>query len=168
MNEAVGIIGLILSIVGVIGCIIPGLPGPPLNLAAIIILKLFFGDKISTFMLILFIILAIAVTVLDYAIPLLGGKLFKASRAGIFGSTIGMVIGIFFFAPFGMFIGLVVGAIIGELISGKTKVQAAKAGAGIFVLSMAAIVLKLGVSLTMSFYFLYKLITISGSQFKFF
>jgi uncharacterized protein YqgC (DUF456 family) len=168
MNEAVGIIGLLLSVVGVIGCIVPGLPGPPLNLIAIILLKVSNSDEVSFFMLALFVIIALAVTILDYAIPLLGGKLFKASKGGIIGSTIGMIVGIFFFAPFGMFIGLALGAVVGELFAGKTKFQAAKAGAGIFVLSIAAIIIKLGVSLTMSLYFLYKLANISNLQFKIF
>lgn len=168
MNEALSIIGLLLSIVGVIGCIVPGLPGPPLNLVAIILLKISYGEEVSTFILVLFIIITIGITVLDYAIPLLGGKIFKASKAGIIGSTIGMIIGIFFFAPFGMFIGLAFGAVFGELVSGKTKLQAAKAGAGIFILSIAVIILKLGISLTMSFYFLYKLAVISNFQFRLF
>lgn len=168
MNEAVGIIGLLLSVVGVIGCIVPGLPGPPLNLIAIILLKVSNSDEVSFFMLALFTIITLAVTILDYAIPLLGGKLFKASKSGIIGSTIGMIVGIFFFAPFGMFIGLALGAVVGELIAGKTKFQAAKAGAGIFVLSIVAMIIKLGASLTMSFYFLYKLASISNLQFKIF
>lgn len=168
MDNLLVLAGFVLAVVGVIGCIVPGLPGPPLNLAAIILLKISYGNEVSTFILVLFIIITIGVTVLDYAIPLLGGKIFKASKAGIIGSTVGMIIGIFFFAPFGMFIGLALGAVIGELISGKTKTHALKAGAGIFLLSIAALILKLGVALTMSFYFVYKLAALSNFQFKLF
>lgn len=168
MDNLLIIIGFILSIVGVIGCIIPGIPGPPLNFAAIILMKIAFPDQVSWTMLILLGIVTLAVTILDYAVPMLGGKLFKASRSGMIGSTIGMVIGIFVFPPFGIFIGLVVGAVIGEIISGKTKIQAAKTGVGIFIISILAIIIKLGVSLLMSIYFLVKMSTALNYQFKIF
>jgi uncharacterized protein YqgC (DUF456 family) len=154
--------------VGVVGCIVPGIPGPPLNFAAIILLKVAFPDQVSWIVLILFGIITLAVTILDYAIPMIGGKLFKASRSGIIGSTIGMLIGIFIFPPFGIFIGLVVGAIVGEIISGKTKIQATKTGAGIFVLSIFAMIIKLVVSLIMSLYFLLKMSTALNYQLKIF
>jgi uncharacterized protein YqgC (DUF456 family) len=79
-----------------------------------------------------------------------------------------MIIGIFIFPPFGIFIGLVVGAIAGEIISGKNKVQSVKTGAGIFILSIAAMIIKLGVSLVMSIYFVIKIIALSDFQFKLF
>jgi uncharacterized protein YqgC (DUF456 family) len=160
------IISFLLSIAGVIGCIVPGIPGPPLNFAAIILMKIAYPDQVSWIVLIFFGIITLAVTILDYAIPILGGKLFKASRSGIIGSTIGMLIGIFIFPPFGIFIGLVVGAIVGEIISGKTKIQAAKTGAGFFVLSIFAMIIKLGVSLIMSVYFLLKMSTALNYQLK--
>ena len=168
MDNLLIIIGFILSIVGVVGCIVPGIPGPPLNFAAIILLKIAFPDQVSWIVLILFGIITLAVTILDYAIPMIGGKLFKASRSGIIGSTIGMLIGIFIFPPFGIFIGLVVGAIVGEIISGKTKTQATKTGAGIFVLSILAMIIKLVVSLIMSLYFLLKMSTALNYQLKIF
>jgi hypothetical protein len=168
MDNLLVVVGFVLSIIGVIGCILPGIPGPPLNLVALILIKIAYPDQVSWLVLILFGFLTLAVTILDYAIPLMGGNLFKASKSGIVGSTIGMIIGIFFFAPFGMFVGLTLGALIGELVSGKSKFQAAKAGAGIFILSIAVIILKLGISLTMSFYFLYKLAVVSNFQFKLF
>jgi len=154
--------------VGVIGCVVPGIPGPPLNFAAIILLKVAFPDQVSWIVLILLGIITLAVTILDYAIPMIGGKLFKASRSGIIGSTIGMLIGIFIFPPFGIFVGLAAGAIIGELVSGKPKMRAVKTGAGIFIIGIAAIILKLGASLIMSFYFIYKLAAVSNLQFKLF
>ena len=162
------IFGFILSIVGVIGCIIPGVPGPPLNLLSIILLKIAYPDEISVGVIVLFGIVTIAVTLIDYAIPMLGGKLFKASKSGIIGSTIGMIVGIFFFPPFGIFIGLVIGAIVGEIIAGKSNRDATKTGAGIFVLSIFAMLIKLASSLLMSFYFLLRVSQIYNYQFKLF
>lgn len=162
------ILGFVLSIIGVIGCIVPGVPGPPLNLLSIIFLKIAFPDEISVGAVIIFGIITIAATLLDYAIPMLGGKLFKASKNGIIGSTVGMIIGIFFFAPFGIFIGLVIGAVVGEIIAGKTNREAAKTGAGIFVLSILAMFIKLAASLVMSFYFLLRISQIYNYQIKLF
>lgn len=168
MDNLLVLAGFVLAVVGVIGCIVPGIPGPPLNFIAVILLKIAYSDQVSWLIIIFFGILTIAVTILDYAIPLLGGRLFKASKQGIIGSTIGMIVGIFIFPPFGIFIGLVVGAITGEIISGKNKVQSVKTGAGIFVLSIAAMIIKLGASLLMSIYFVIKIIALSDFQFKLF
>ena len=168
MDNILVIAGFILSIVGVIGCIIPGIPGPPLNFIAIVLLKIVYPDQVSWLAVILFGIITLAVTILDYAVTLLGGKLFKASKSGIIGSTIGMLIGIFIFPPFGIFIGLIVGAVVGEIVSGKTKTQAAKTGAGIFVLSIVAMVIKLGASSVMSVYFLIKISWAYDFKFKIF
>lgn len=160
MDSLVIILGFVLSIVGLIGCIIPGIPGPPLNFAAIVLIKFFYAEEVAWSALILFGLFTIAITILDYAVPVLGGKLFKASRSGIIGSTIGMLIGIFIYPPFGIFIGLFVGAIIGEIISGKTIIETTKTSSGIFLISLIAIIIKFLGSLAMSIYFLIKVIQI--------
>lgn len=90
---------------------------------------------------------------LDYVLPIFGAKLYKASKQGIWFSVIGMLIGIFFFPPFGMILGLLIGAIIGELISGKAKLEAIKIGFVSFVFSLLAILIKIALVGVMTFYF---------------
>jgi uncharacterized protein YqgC (DUF456 family) len=98
-------------------------------------------------------IITALVYLLDYFLPLIGARLFKASKQGIWFSIIGMLIGIFFFPPFGMIIGLLLGAIIGELISGKAKEEALKVGFVSFVFSIISILIKIFLVGLMAFYF---------------
>ena len=143
-------------IMGIIGCILPVLPGPPLSLAGLFILALGqgFSPPLTLNLLIILAILAICITALDYMIPSIGAKRFGASRWGVFGSFAGMLTGIFFFPPFGIFIGGFLGAILFELIAGKGGKAALKAGQGVFWGTMAGIVLKLITSGVITYYFI--------------
>src|SRR4030042_5842962 len=104
-------------------------------------------------MLIIFVSLTIIVTGLDYVLPVIGAKKFGVSKYGVIGSFIGMIIGIFF-TPVGMILGLILGAVLGELAAGKKKTEALKAGAVTFFLSIFMMLLKLSLSIVMSYYFI--------------
>ena len=91
---------------------------------------------------------------LDYVIPSLGARRYGASRWGIWGSVAGMLIGIFFFPPFGMLIGAFVGAIAGELLGGKRGIAVLRAGQGILMGILFGAVLKLAVCGVMTYYFI--------------
>ena len=148
------IIGLILILLGFVGCIIPALPGPPLAFIALLILKLTDPTVFTTKF--IFIIGAITVVVyfLDYILPIMGAKMYKASKQGIWFSIIGMLIGMFFFPPFGMILGLLLGAILGELISGKARAEAIKIGFVSFGFSLLSIFIKILLTGVMAFYFI--------------
>ena len=155
MIETVLIIfGLLIAFVGLIGCIIPAIPGPPLNFLSLVILELAIVDAFPADFYVLWGGIAIAVTVLDYVLPIMGAKVYKASSFGIWGSIIGMILGILFFPPFGMILGLFVGAILGELIAGKEEWEALKIGSVTFFASMLMIFIKLAASGIMTFYFI--------------
>lgn len=148
------ILGFILLIAGLIGCIVPAIPGPPLSFVALILLQIAtHGEAFTTNELIFWGLLTVVVTVIDYIIPVAGAKKYGASKIGIWGSIIGLLIGIIFFPPFGMFIGTFLGAIGGELIAGKHSPDALKAGWGVFIGTMLGIGIKLAASVAMSFYF---------------
>lgn len=147
------IIGAALSIVGLIGCILPAIPGPPLNYAAILLIHFTNLANFSTRFLVVYLLLNIAVIVFDFVLPVYGAKYYGASRKGIWGSFIGLIIGLFFFPPFGIIIGTLIGAIVGELIAGKSESQALKAGFATFIASLIMIVVKIVLSGIMIFYF---------------
>ena len=147
-------IGLILAILGLIGCIIPALPGPPLNYLSLIMLALAIKDAFQLEFYLWWGGITIVVVILDYILPILGAKAYKASRSGIWGSVFGMLIGIFFFPPFGMIIGLFIGTVIGEIIAGKKEWEAIKVGTVTFLTSILMIFIKLGVSGIMTYYFI--------------
>lgn len=154
METIIAILGAILSLVGILGCIIPGLPGPPLNLLALFLLGWSQHWQPFGFNFILtMILLTIGVTVLDYFVPIYGARKFGASRAGIWGSIIGLIVGMIFFPPVGIFVGAFAGAVAGELLVGKNSYAALKAGWGTFIGSMAGMLAKLVASGIMTFYF---------------
>ncbi len=153
------IIGIILNMIGIIGVIVPALPGIVLNYIALILLYTVKGEaEFSLRMLIVFGILTGLVVLLDYILPLLGARKYGASRMGIWGAVIGMVIGIVFFPPFGIIFGLLMGAFLGELIAGKEQSQALRAGFATFLGSLTSMVVKLLLAIVMTVYFFIHLI----------
>ncbi len=137
-------LGLLLALFGVVGCILPVIPGPVLGFLALIVLSSAKQwEPFTVSFLIIMAVLTIVVTLLDYVIPAMGAKKYGASKLAVWLSVIGMLFGILFFPPWGMIIGAFAGALVGELISGKDKKQALKSGWGIFVGNIIGMGLKL-------------------------
>ena len=154
MNYFLVILGMLSSILGIAGSILPAIPGPPLSYLALILLQFSKEETIfSENFLIRFAFYTVLVLLLDYILPLLGAKLYGTTKRGIWGAIIGMIFGIFIFPPFGMILGIFLGAIIGELTAGKESSMALKAGLVTFLGSVIAAFLKLSLSLVMTFYF---------------
>ena len=154
MTIALVILGLIVALIGFVGCILPVIPGPPVSYAALIILSL--AKQWEPFTITFLIImgaLMLAVSVVDYVFPAIGAKRYGASKAGVWFSIIGMLVGIFFIPPWGMFIGAFGGAIVGELLVGKGGKKALKAGWGVFLGNMVSIGFKLAYSGVVIFFY---------------
>jgi len=122
------LLGIILIVSGVVGCFVPGLPGPPLSFGGLICLGIVIGSYTWEFYL-LWGSVSIIVLVLDYFIPVWFAKKFGATRTGIFGGILGMLVGLFF-TPIGMILGLILGSILGDMIAGKDFDKAIKSGLG--------------------------------------
>jgi uncharacterized protein len=158
MDVVLIILGIILLFTGLAGCILPVLPGPPLSYLGLIMLHLTKNHQFSTNFLIIWAVVAIAVTVIDNLIPLWGTKKWGGSKYGVWGSLIGLVIGLFLFPPFGIIIGPFAGAVIAELLSGREFGVAFKAGLGAFIGFLGGTILKLITSGLMIFFFFKELI----------
>lgn len=91
---------------------------------------------------------------LDYVAPALGAKKYGASRRGLWGSAIGMIIGIFFIPPWGMIVGAFIGALVGELTAGKSGSKALRAGWGILIGNVLGVGLKLAFTAVVLFYYI--------------
>jgi uncharacterized protein YqgC (DUF456 family) len=155
LNVFLIIIGLILAIAGMVGCILPVLPGPILSFCALILLSWVKNWQIfSQTFLIVMGALTVLLILLDYIVPALGAKKYGASSRGLWGSAIGMLIGIFFFPPWGMIVGAFLGALVGELASGKSGRMALRAGWGILIGSVFGIGLKLAFTAVVLFYYI--------------
>ena len=153
MEVIIIIAGILLIIVGIVGCFVPGIPGPPLAYLSLLLLMIGENDPFSMKFLIIMALVVAVVTALDYAIPALGAKKFGGSNYGMVGAVIGIIAGIFFFPPFGFIIFPFVGAIIGEIIYSKNTDNALKAAIGTVAGLLFGTVLKLSLTVVMAYYF---------------
>ena len=156
MLETIAIItGSVFVLLGIVGCVLPILPGPVLSFLGLFLLALLkqFSPPLTPTLITIMALLTLGVTVGDYVIPLWGAKRYGATKWGIWGSVIGMAIGIFF-SPFGMLLGAFIGAVTVEWLVQKEKSKALKAGWGVFIGSLAGMALKLGVSGMVAYYFI--------------
>jgi len=152
------IIGVIFTLTGILGCVLPMLPGPPINYAALLALHFTSAHQFSAKFLVIWAVVSAVVVLLDYLIPIWGTKKFGGSKQGVWGSVIGLVAGLFIFPPFGIIIGPFAGAVIGELIAGKETGAAFKSGFGSFIGFLAGTFIKLVASGLMTWYFYKELI----------
>ena len=129
-------------IIGIVGSVLPGLPGIPVAYAGLWIAQATERIDFSWQTLVIWGVVTIVVSVLDYIIPAWGTKRYGGTKYGVWGSTIGVFVGLFFGA-IGIIVGPLVGAIIGELVGGKGRDEALRAGWGSFVGSLCGTVLKL-------------------------
>jgi len=148
--------GSLLMILGIAGCLLPVLPGPPLAYLGLIAIHLTSKIDFSSKFLVSWGIITIVVSILDYVIPIWGTKLFGGSKYGIWGCMAGLLAGLFF-PPAGLIIGPFIGAVAGEMIAGN-KNNALRAGFGSFIGFFAGIIVKFVVTLIMLYYFISSLI----------
>ncbi len=146
--------GALLMIAGIAGCVLPVIPGPPLSYIGLLMLHFTTRYQFSTTFLVIWGIVTVVVYVIDYLIPVWGTKRFGGSKRGVWGSLIGLVIGLFFFPPFGIIIGPFLGAVIGELTAGKDHGSALKSGFGSFMGFLLGTLLKLIASGLMTWHFI--------------
>lgn len=155
MAVALIVLGALLQLVGLVGCVLPWLAGPPFNFAGLILLSIAKrGTVFSGKFLIVMGALTALTMVVDYALPLAGARRFGASKRGSWGAFIGMIVGAFVLPPFGLILGAFAGAVAGELTAGKEQSSALRAGWGVFVGTMTAMAVKLVASGIMTFYFI--------------
>lgn len=133
-----------LMVVGVIGALVPGIPGSSLIVIAILIwgaTQGFAGLGIPLFVAIAVLLLSVGVDILAAQ---LGAKQAGASRWGQIGAVVGLLLGFFGLLPalpfggplLGILIGPILGAVIGELLYRRDLNVAIKAAFGIVVGSL--------------------------------
>ena len=124
---------LIFGIVGLLGSILPALPGAPLSYVGLLLLLPCEGVDISNVSLWVYGILLAVVSILDYIAPAWLTNLSGGGKLATRGSMAGLIAGLFFFPPWGLIIGPFVGAFIGEFMEGSTKGKALKVALMSFV-----------------------------------
>ena len=117
------ILAAILIIVGIIGTILPALPGVPLVFAGMLVAAWADGfQHVGLWTLIGLGVLTIIAVAVDFLAGLAGAKRVGASRLALIGAAIGTIVGIFFGIP-GLLLGPFLGALIGELVAGGHRAR---------------------------------------------
>ncbi len=148
MDIFLALLGLVFVILGIIGSFLPILPGPLTGWFGLLILHMTSVIEMNWVFLGITLGVAIFIWLIDYIIPAMGTKRFGGSKYGIYGTTIGLIIGLFFLGPLGIIIGPFAGAFIGEMIyDNQDSNRALKAAFGAFVGFLFSTGLKFMVSL---------------------
>lgn len=164
------ILGAICLLLGLVGCVAPVVPGVPLSYLGLWLLHWTERVQFSWQFLLIWAVVTIVIQVLDYFIPAWGTKKFGGSKYGVWGSTIGLLAGLFM-GPMGIILGPFIGAVIGEMIYFNRHPQSAdnqaannnfnralRAGLGSFIGLLTGTVLKLICCGMMVFYFVKELL----------
>lgn len=120
-------------VIGIIGAFLPILPGLPFSYIGLLILHVSGITHYSTSFLVIWAIIIAAVLLVENALPIYTTSKFGGSAYGSRGSTIGMIIGLFLFPPFGFIVGTLIGAFLGEFFYKQDVQQAFKAAWGSFL-----------------------------------
>jgi uncharacterized protein YqgC (DUF456 family) len=156
MDITLAVLGAALVLVGFAGSILPIIPGPPISWVGLLLLKWtdFVNDHGVAYENALWILLffVVLVTILDYVVPIMGTKKYGGSKRGVWGATIGVVVGLFF-GPLGIILGPFLGAYIGEITTGKKEKEALRAAWGSFVGFLLGVGMKLMVCGAILFFF---------------
>ncbi|MFW6283126.1 MAG: DUF456 domain-containing protein [Minisyncoccales bacterium] len=123
---------IILILIGLLGSLIPFLPGVILAWIGFFIYSAGTSfTQISILENIIFLVLVILAMILDYFLPLWGAKKRKASKQGLTGAIIGLTGGIISSNIIGTIIGPIIGAYLGEIFGEKSSKKAFQSAAGV-------------------------------------
>ena len=158
------LIAVLLSLTGIVGAIAPALPGPPLSFASLLMVYFTCPGTISTELLIWMLVFTIIVSVLDYVAPIWLTKVGGGSKAAIWGSTLGLIAGLFFM-PIGLIVGPLAGAFFGEMTNNSSVGKATRVALMSFVSFLLTTGAKLVLSALMTFYTLEAVYSFSIGRF---
>ena len=147
------IIFICILILGLIGCFIPVIPGPPLVYLSILLLSFFTPFKLSDTFLLNWAGIVILVTFFDFWLQVYGVKKFGGQKKAINGAIFGLVAGLIAPIPFGFIIGPFLGAFLGASIEEKDFIKIIKISLGALVGFLGGTILKLLVSIYLAYEF---------------
>ena len=126
------ILALVFVIAGIIGSVLPIIPGPLTSWLGLFIFSYISNVEVNSKLLIFCFVVSLIIFILDHFIPIYTSKKFGASKYGIIGASIGTVLGLFL-PPFGIIFGAAIGAIVGEFILNTNFEKSFKAAGGVFL-----------------------------------
>ena len=133
METLIIILAILAGIIGIAGSIIPGLPGPPVSWVGLLLLFLWGPEDMPSKTLIIWGVVMVIVSVVDYIVPMYFTKVTGGSKYAGRGAMIGLFAGMFL-TPIGMILGSFLGAFLFELYyTRQGAMQALKAAVGSFI-----------------------------------
>ncbi len=148
MNTILIIGAIVCAIIGILGAVVPGLPGPPVSWVALLLLFFMPACEMTTAYLIVMGVAAAIITVIDYVVPGAITKRMGGTKGGTWGCNIGLVVSLIGlpFGPTGI-LGVIfwpfVGAYIGEIINKQTSGKALQSAIGALLGLLTGTVIKL-------------------------
>ncbi|MGN0032343.1 MAG: DUF456 domain-containing protein [Candidatus Limimorpha sp.] len=170
MDYLLFVFAVIVIILGLIGDVIPGIPGPPVTYLALLLLHWTERISYTTDFLVITGLICVAITVLDYVVPVWGTKKFGGTKAGARGSTIGLIVSVIVlpmlgivigpFGIFGLLGGPFLGAYIGEKMCGAPENRAWRSAFGSFIGFLAGTFMKIVYTIVIGFFVIKEIITV--------
>ncbi|MGH8145230.1 MAG: DUF456 domain-containing protein [Rhodanobacteraceae bacterium] len=143
------VIAGILIVAGLVGSILPNLPGIPVMFCGMLLAAWAGHFHAIPVWVVVFLGLLAAFSILfDFLAGTWGAKKYGASKAAVWGAFIGTIIGLFFAIP-GIILGPFVGAVIGQLASGSRVEHAARVGVGTWIGLLIGTAIKLATAFMM-------------------
>ena len=150
MDITLSVAAFLLSIIGLIGCIVPVIPGIILSYAGLVCAYFCSYSEIETPSLWIWLGVTVVVSLVDYFLPAYMTRVFGGSRSGVIGATVGVFAGFFLFPPLGIIIGPFAGAVLGELFNDRQDVaKAFRVGIGSFLSFLIGTGIKLAAAIGM-------------------
>lgn len=154
MDTGLLIIAFLVGVIGLLGVIVPVLPGTLFSYIGFLCAYFVAGSTITMTQIVVCGVLSLAVILLDYILPGYFTKLFGGTKSGITGATIGTLVGFLFGLP-GILLGPFFGAVIGEMVGGNAALDKAVAiGFG----SLLSFLVGSGVKLIVGLYMVYHIL----------
>jgi uncharacterized protein YqgC (DUF456 family) len=155
----VTILVVLLMALGLLGSILPFLPGSPLIFAGAFIYAWYTGFSVITWKILAVLAgLTLISQVLDHLASIYGARRFGASRWGMLGAFLGGVVGIFIGGFAGIFLGPFLGAVLFEWIHGARIQVSLRIGWGTALGLLGGVLGKLLIALWMIGIFLVKVL----------
>lgn len=134
MDIILSILAFVLIVVGLVGCVLPIIPGQILAYCGYLCYFFCSYSDVSIVSLIIFLVLTIIVTIIDFILPSYFAKVFGGSKYGSIGAFIGLIVGMIVGSVIGALLGPFIGAALGEFINDRSDIKKAlKVGFGSFM-----------------------------------
>ena len=157
MDYLIQSVAIVCGAVGLLGAVLPALPGPPVAYAGALLLLLCPGAGVSTTFLVATGIIMLVITAVDYLLPVWFTKMSGGSKESVRGALAGMVLGLFFL-PWGLVLGPFMGAFAGEYIACNRAGKAFKVASASFLAFLVTTMLKIIYGVVILFYIIKALV----------